>query len=473
MDFLDTLTNFNRPRPPPSKKTVVASNKKASSNNTDEVSTKKTNEVSIKKTDEVSNKKTTEVPKKTAADQTKKDKPKKKRLLEPVNDVETVEELKDEVNLLAKEKHAKKAKLSAALPPLPVLMPHNELHGTKTTEKQNVTEKQTGSKLDKPNSGSEPSFIMPHQIIASKPAGIVTEIFKTPEKKVPSVSEIGDNDKVVLETTKVKAKRAPRKQKKKQHEDESPNIETPLTSLNFAAPLSSVSFSDCSRSSSFANDDASDASLSESLSSAATKKPRKVSNQAKIPSSLTKSITECITRRQRHNVLELMTTSVDRYKKVVDPTFEFDATEIRSYMVRLENRVFNAVLLRALKPSFNLYRSNLYKKVTHELIWALRRNAKKLLVFDPDLLASLPAAELIKGSEVGVWYEKWIVRQEDIKRREEEMRASKRQIAPEGHHLRCPKCACLMDMNQLQTRSADEPMTIFKNCPNCGFTRRQ
>lgn len=210
----------------------------------------------------------------------------------------------------------------------------------------------------------------------------------------------------------------------------------------------------------------SDASLS------VNKKPRKTANQSKLPTSLTKIMVDGITRKQRHNVLNLLNTAVERYKTKVDPCFVYDKEAIVDYMVRLENRVYNSIFLRVMRPCFNMYRYNLYRKTTHELIWSLRRNAKRLLTFPPDLLASLPPKELIRESECAIWYEQYVERQKEIKRREQEVREAKKQIVPEGNFLRCPKCHCLMVMRELQTRKSDEPMSIFRTCQNCGFTKR-
>lgn len=106
-----------------------------------------------------------------------------------------------------------------------------------------------------------------------------------------------------------------------------------------------------------------------------------------------------------------------------------------------------------------------------ELIWALRRNAEHLTQFEPELLASLPSTSLIKGCSAGVWLEEYLKRQEDIRRREQELRDAKKEKAGEGES-KCPKCGCKMDMRMLQTRGADEPMTVFKNCVNCTYVVR-
>ena len=141
-------------------------------------------------------------------------------------------------------------------------------------------------------------------------------------------------------------------------------------------------------------------SLDESSMNLETKKTRKSSNNKTNYS----KIVSGITRVQRHNVLALMIQAVSNFRNRFDNTFEVDEIVCREFMTRLETRIFESVCMHKMPPCFNLYRSNLYKRVTHELIWSLRRNAKKLLSFEPEFLASLPAHMLIQGSACGTWY---------------------------------------------------------------------
>lgn len=78
----------------------------------------------------------------------------------------------------------------------------------------------------------------------------------------------------------------------------------------------------------------------------------------------------------------------------------------------------------------------------------------------------------LRNAESILRYDDYIKRQADIKEREKQLREQRTEPAPEGHS-KCPKCGCKMDMTMLQTRSADEPMTIFKNCVNCGYIIRK
>jgi len=169
------------------------------------------------------------------------------------------------------------------------------------------------------------------------------------------------------------------------------------------------------------------------------------------------------TRRQRHIILKRM---VDALGGAVDPD------HVLAYFTRVEQRIYTAVFGREMDAVFNMYRAELYRKKTIEIIWALRTNGEALMKqYSPELLASLPPHVLAAGTPAGEEYRKWREAQEMKAKMELEIRREKKEAKGEGWY-RCPKCGGKFEVRELQMRGGDEPATIFRTCMNCHFTKR-
>ncbi len=83
----------------------------------------------------------------------------------------------------------------------------------------------------------------------------------------------------------------------------------------------------------------------------------------------------------------------------------------------------------------------------------------------PSLLLLLPDDKVVECTAHAHWEREFYAKQE----RARALLASGRVAAPTSGIFACPRCASYdVDTEQKQTRSADEPMTIFCTCNSCG-----
>lgn len=173
-------------------------------------------------------------------------------------------------------------------------------------------------------------------------------------------------------------------------------------------------------------------------------------------------------RKQRHWVLQAFT------KAALDHPDNIATEEgVSDYMTRLERRIYDGTLGVTMHIVYNLYRGELYRKKTFELIWALRRCAPFLMgEYTPELLASLPPHLITKNTPLGKHYEAWKEKRDRDDQMERDIRHAKQSEKGEGW-LKCHKCGGKFEINLLQMRGADEPATVFMRCQNCHFTKRK
>lgn len=164
------------------------------------------------------------------------------------------------------------------------------------------------------------------------------------------------------------------------------------------------------------------------------------------------------TKKQRHTMLKMLQAT----------------TEAKgNYMKRLEQRIYEGTFGRHLHSAYNEYRSELYRTRCFEVLYALRRNAVYYMTrYEPELLASLPPHLMVTETELGSTYDSWKQKQDNDRRMEQEARHTLATEQGEGF-MRCPKCGGKFRRYDMQTRSGDEPMTIFLNCQRCGFAKRK
>jgi DNA-directed RNA polymerase subunit M/transcription elongation factor TFIIS len=90
-------------------------------------------------------------------------------------------------------------------------------------------------------------------------------------------------------------------------------------------------------------------------------------------------------------------------------------------------------------------------------------NLKTILAAEPSKIYDYQDHDIKRLTEYGTWHEHYL---EDI--------AESKRVLEERHEdtsafIKCSKCGSnRVDTEQKQTRSADEPMTVFCMCRNCG-----
>jgi DNA-directed RNA polymerase subunit M/transcription elongation factor TFIIS len=90
-------------------------------------------------------------------------------------------------------------------------------------------------------------------------------------------------------------------------------------------------------------------------------------------------------------------------------------------------------------------------------------NLRPILAADPSKIGDYQDHDIKRLTDYGTWHDKYL---EDI--------AESKRVLEERHEdtsafIKCSKChSNRVDTEQKQTRSADEPMTVFCLCRNCG-----
>jgi hypothetical protein len=130
----------------------------------------------------------------------------------------------------------------------------------------------------------------------------------------------------------------------------------------------------------------------------------------KISKFLSTQITYGTSRRQRHWVLEQMIAALKNLN------CDAKDDELQSYFTRVEHRLYRGIFGKPMNACYNMYRSNLYRKMAFEIIYALRANGVELMEkYEPELLAALPGPYLAKGTKAGDQYHRWKEQREQQK----------------------------------------------------------
>lgn len=134
------------------------------------------------------------------------------------------------------------------------------------------------------------------------------------------------------------------------------------------------------------------------------------------------------------------------------------------YARRLEQRLY----------CFHRNSREAYMAHMRKLTYNLASNGKTLLErYTPDQLAQLDDAILSKGSAIEKWTEAYRAR----KREEDDLLRSNESVIEEDERAQqqvegimvCTRCKSTdITWDQKQTRGADESMTVFFQCRNCG-----
>ena len=170
---------------------------------------------------------------------------------------------------------------------------------------------------------------------------------------------------------------------------------------------------------------------------------------------------------------EIRLNSVKVIKKLFDTTFSEEECET------LENEIYKKSLLSAMNLhiirdwSIELYKE-LYKSIARKIIGNLSSNS---YIQNKELLNKYKAKEvtfneICSMNHYSLFETKWkelIEHQKLIEKRQ--LEGNKSMATDQFFCTRCFKRECTY--YEMQTRSADEPMTIFINCLSCGKNWRQ
>lgn len=105
-----------------------------------------------------------------------------------------------------------------------------------------------------------------------------------------------------------------------------------------------------------------------------------------------------------------------------------------------------------------------YEEKLRQVYWNVRKAPGLLETYSPAQLVCLDNATMAKDTDVEAWEAGFNRKLE----REEEL--SSRPPPVSSNLVRCRKCKSQdVSTNQVQTRGADEAMTVFHECNNCGI----
>jgi DNA-directed RNA polymerase subunit M/transcription elongation factor TFIIS len=107
-----------------------------------------------------------------------------------------------------------------------------------------------------------------------------------------------------------------------------------------------------------------------------------------------------------------------------------------------------------------------YLRMMRRLAWVLARaNLAQAGATNIDRWMTASDDKFIEGSAHAAWESQFYAQQE----RARDILSCDKQLAPHEGIFQCPKCKSFdVDTDQKQTRSADEPMTVFCCCNSCG-----
>ena len=109
----------------------------------------------------------------------------------------------------------------------------------------------------------------------------------------------------------------------------------------------------------------------------------------------------------------------------------------------------------------------LYEEMATLLLYALEKNPNLIRSYDISMIISLDEEHLLPNGSICEFQRNRKLRRICF---ESLLKKLTSDVAPDGHPLlQCRKCNSQADFNPVQTRSADEPMTIFCTClnPDC------
>jgi len=153
----------------------------------------------------------------------------------------------------------------------------------------------------------------------------------------------------------------------------------------------------------------------------------------------------------------------------------FSAEDIRS----LEKGIFEATYNYALKNHLpRSWKSSIFTEIYRQVVRSVFSNIHpKSPVNNPRLLnrvldGEFPLKDIASMNAYEMFPEKWFALKDKLLQREQKiLEGNKSRATDQFKCRRCQKRECTY--YELQTRSADEPMTIFITCLNCGKEWRQ
>lgn len=108
--------------------------------------------------------------------------------------------------------------------------------------------------------------------------------------------------------------------------------------------------------------------------------------------------------------------------------------------------------------------TGVYEDKLRQVYWNVRKMPALVETYSPQQLVCLDNASMAIGTDVEGWEAEFRRKLE----REEEL--SSRPPPVSSNLVRCRKCKSRdVSTNQVQTRGADEAMTVFHECNNCGI----
>ena len=198
------------------------------------------------------------------------------------------------------------------------------------------------------------------------------------------------------------------------------------------------------------------------------KKPIKRKKIIKLPDVITQDILQMETESK-----ELKDTTRLKCLHILTGVFPKISEQERTYMMEVERHIFNYSLQKSIDrniiPTWNIVFKNIYINKVISIYSNLSKNNyinnKRLIQrvkkqeFTPEQLVNMTPQELFP--------EHWKELIDEKYRRDKILYETKKEAMTD--QFKCSKChsreTCYFEM---QTRSADEPMTIFITCLNCG-----
>jgi len=106
-----------------------------------------------------------------------------------------------------------------------------------------------------------------------------------------------------------------------------------------------------------------------------------------------------------------------------------------------------------------------YEHKVKQIYWNLFKVPELSTKYTPAQLVSLDNYTMAQGTDVEQWHHQF-----QIKIRSEEQLTSHTPSVSSSSLVQCRKCKSRdISTNQVQTRGADEAMTVFHECNNCGI----
>jgi len=177
----------------------------------------------------------------------------------------------------------------------------------------------------------------------------------------------------------------------------------------------------------------------------------------------------------RETVFNKIIEFVDNDKQKQKKSTNAKATNAKNIAINIEKGIFNyaikdAASKKIVKKWTNVFFVQIYLDRVRTIISNLERDSKN--TSSPNYLISLVKDNKIKAHEIAFMThfemapEKW---EQLIKEKRERDKSKYDESVKINSEFKCRRCKSNnCTYYQLQTRSADEPMTTFVNCLNCG-----